>query len=96
MLNTHVLVCDLYEKIFSIPQAAKLCAVNRSTMLRWVNSGKIKSYNTIGSHKRIRKEDLETWFQENQIKAFSLGADAFLTKPCSRQEIIKQIEGILK
>ena len=185
------------KNYFSIPQAAKLCSVNRSTMLRWVNSGKIKSYSTMGGHKRILKDDLETWFKDNQLpfkteenddnntkilivdddisiqkylktilrgifteiqvasdgfeagikvmefkphlvildlsmpkadgfevckiiketpstskikililtgygtkenqaKAFSLGADAFLTKPCSRKEVIKQIEGLLK
>jgi len=55
------------KNYFTIPQAAKLCSVNRTTMLRWSKSGKIKSYNTIGGHKRIIKEDLEKWLEDNQL-----------------------------
>ena len=52
---------------FSIPQAAKTCSVDRSTMHRWVKSGKIKSYSTPGGHKRILIKDLKNWLKENQI-----------------------------
>ena len=52
---------------FTIPQAAKLCSVNRTTMLRWVNSGKIHSYTTPGGHNRILSTDLEKWLQDNEM-----------------------------
>ncbi|MCP3872130.1 MAG: response regulator [Desulfobacteraceae bacterium] len=55
------------KNYFSIPQAAKLCSVDRSTMHRWVKSKKIKSYSTPGGHKRILKIDLKNWLEENQI-----------------------------
>jgi len=55
------------KNYFAIPQAAKLCSVNRSTMYRWVTSGKIKSYSTPGNHKRILIKDLKIWLEENQI-----------------------------
>lgn len=55
------------KEYFSIPQAAKLCSVNRTTMLRWANSKKIKSYCTPGGHKRILKEDLKEWFSAHNL-----------------------------
>ena len=55
------------ENYFSIPQAAKLCSVNSSTMHRWVASGKIKSYSTPGGHKRILIKDLKNWLEEHHM-----------------------------
>jgi excisionase family DNA binding protein len=52
---------------FSIPQAAKICSVDRSTMHRWVTSNKIKSYSTPGGHKRILIEDLKEFLKDNKI-----------------------------
>ncbi len=52
---------------FTIPEAAKLCSVNRTTMLRWAKSGKIKSYSTPGGHKRILNGDLKEWFESNGL-----------------------------
>ncbi len=55
------------KQYFTIPQAAKVCAVARSTMHRWVFAGKIKSYSTPGGHKRILPEDLKKWLQDNNM-----------------------------
>jgi len=55
------------KKYFSIPKAARLCSVDRSTMHRWVSAGKIKSYTTAGGHKRILPEDLKQWIEDNQL-----------------------------
>lgn len=63
------------KNYLTIPQAAKLCSVNRSTLLRWVNSNKIKAYSTPGGHKRILKTDLNKWFQENQLPFRTDGLD---------------------
>jgi excisionase family DNA binding protein len=185
------------KNYFSIPQAAKICSVDRSTVNRWVTAGKIKSYSTPGGHKRILFKDLKLFLEknkmpiklnefeekktkilivdddidiqeyltmilsgiftsiqvasdgfeagikvmefkphlvildlsmpkvdgfdvckaikenpstckikililtgygtkENQTKAISLGADAFLTKPCTKTELIHQVEKLLK
>lgn len=42
----------------TIPQAAKICSVDRSTMNRWANTGKIKTHCTPGGHKRVLVNDL--------------------------------------
>lgn len=55
------------KNYYSIPEAANICSVNRSTMLRWANSGKIKSYSTAGGHKRILRTDLKQWFKDNNL-----------------------------
>lgn len=53
------------KDFFSIPEAARRCAVARSTMHRWVTSGKIKHYSTPGGHKRILKQDLHAFMAES-------------------------------
>ncbi len=61
-----------YDKVimknyFSIPQAAKICSVDRSTVNRWVTAGKIKSYSTPGGHKRILFKDLKLFLEKNKM-----------------------------
>ncbi|MCP4673364.1 MAG: response regulator [Desulfobacula sp.] len=55
------------KNYFSIPQAAKICSVDRSTVNRWVTAGKIKSYSTPGGHKRILFKDLELFLEKNKM-----------------------------
>ncbi len=57
----------MFKKHFTVPQAAKICSVNSSTMYRWVTSGKIKSHSTPGGHRRILPEDLKKWLEDNQL-----------------------------
>jgi hypothetical protein len=52
---------------YSIPLAAKICSVNRSTMRRWAMSGKIKSYCTPGGNRRILIEDQKKNLEDNQM-----------------------------
>jgi excisionase family DNA binding protein len=49
---------------YTIPQAATICAVCRTTMWRWVKSGKLESFLTPGGHSKIRKEDLKAFIKE--------------------------------
>ncbi len=49
----------------TIPEAAKICAVNRSTLWRWIKSGKLQASVTVGKHHRILKEDLEAFLIDN-------------------------------
>jgi len=60
------------KQYFTMSQAAKVCAVDRSTMHRWVSAGKIKSYSTPGGHKRILPEELKKWLEDNQLP-FDIG-----------------------
>lgn len=49
---------------YTIPQAAKICAVGRTTMWRWVKSGELQAFQTPGGQYKIRKEDLKAFIKE--------------------------------
>jgi excisionase family DNA binding protein len=55
------------KKYFTMSQAAKVCAVSRGTMHRWVSAGKIQSYTTPGGHKRILPDVLNRWLEDNHF-----------------------------
>ena len=49
------------QEIFTVPQAAKYCAINRVTLWKCVKSGELKASLTPGGHYRILKKDLEAF-----------------------------------
>ena len=51
------------NNFYTIPQAANICAVCRTTMWRWVKSGKLESFLTPGGQYKIRKEDLNAFIK---------------------------------
>jgi len=57
----------LHDEIFSIPQAAKRCAISRWTLIKCVNSGELKASRTPGGHFRILKEDLEDFIIKKKM-----------------------------
>ncbi len=55
------------DEIFSIPKAAKRCAISRWTLMKCVNSGELKASRTPGGHYRILKEDLEDFIIKKKM-----------------------------
>ena len=55
------------DEIFSIPKAAKRCAISRWTLMKCVNSGELKVSRTPGGHYRILKEDLEDFIIKKKM-----------------------------
>ena len=55
------------KEYYTIPKAAKVCGVGRSTMWRWVKSGNVKTAVTLGGQHRISKANLESFIAENQV-----------------------------
>ena len=51
------------QHIFSIPQAAKLCALSRGTLWKYAKSGELKTSLTPGGQYRILKKDLESFMR---------------------------------
>ena len=49
---------------YTIPQAANICSVGRTTMWRWVKTGELKGFPTPGGQYKIRKEDLKYFIRE--------------------------------
>lgn len=53
------------QTYYSIPEAAKTCGVSRTTLWKWVKSGKINAFVTPGGHHRILQEDMHRFLNEN-------------------------------
>jgi CheY-like chemotaxis protein len=46
------------ERTFTTHDIAKFCDVYPSSVINWINSGKLKSYSTPGGHHRMLREDV--------------------------------------
>lgn len=55
------------KDVYTIPEAARICSVGRTTMWRWVKSGEFKASTTLGGNYRISKADLENFIIKNNI-----------------------------
>ncbi|MBU1054912.1 MAG: helix-turn-helix domain-containing protein [Proteobacteria bacterium] len=69
------------NKYYTIPQAAEICAVGRSSMWRWVKSGKIPAAITVGRHHRIFREDLFTFIEQKEMTPRLKKSIIYLSKP---------------
>lgn len=50
--------------MLNIEEATKFLGISKSTIKRWEKSGKIKSYRTIGKHRRYDEKELEKFKKE--------------------------------
>ena len=55
------------KKNISVSEASKICSVSRSTIWRWIKSGKIKASKTAGGHHRIKEPDLQAFMDDQQM-----------------------------
>ena len=54
-------------KGLSTYQVAKICDVHHTTVINWVNEGKLPAYTTPGGHRRIKNEDLKEFAKKYNI-----------------------------
>jgi len=59
------------KNFYTIPEAAEICVVGRTTMWRWVKSGKLKAVASPGGHYRISKDDLHSFARQHGIASVS-------------------------
>jgi excisionase family DNA binding protein len=57
----------LPEKIYTTYQIGKFCQVNIRTVIRWIETGKLKAYSTPGGHRRVKWSDLINFLTENRM-----------------------------
>lgn len=55
------------KQSFSTSEVAKYCHVTADTIRKWAEAGRIRVFKTPGGHRRIRREDLLKFLQENEI-----------------------------
>ena len=55
------------KPVFTTFEAAKLCHVSPLSIINWVNAGRLSAFRTPGGHRRIRREDLVLFMQDNGL-----------------------------
>lgn len=55
------------EHTYTTHDIARFCDVYPSSVIRWINEGKLKSYATPGGHQRVTREDLLKFLKEFRI-----------------------------
>lgn len=55
------------QKTFTTYEIAKFCDVYPSSVIHWINAGKLKAYTTPGKHHRVTREDLIAFLKEFRI-----------------------------
>ncbi len=56
--------------VYTTSDISKLCRVSLSTVINWVNHGKLHAFETPGGHRRIRKEDLSKFLRTYNMPLF--------------------------
>lgn len=66
------------KKFFTTTEAAGICGVAHTTVIRWIAEGKLRAHETPGGHRRIEKEDLAAFLKRFNMPApDSLGGGPF-------------------
>jgi excisionase family DNA binding protein len=55
------------EEVLTVFQASKWCNVTPKTIINWIDSGHIAAYKTVGGHRRIKRQDLESFMNTQGI-----------------------------
>lgn len=55
------------EDTLTVYKASQLCKVSSKSIINWIEAGHIKAYKTVGGHRRIKREDLETFMRRQGI-----------------------------
>ena len=55
------------KKFFTTSEAANICGVAHTTVIRWITEGKLKAHETPGGHRRIQHEELTAFMKQFDI-----------------------------
>jgi excisionase family DNA binding protein len=55
------------DRTYTTHDIARFCDVYPSSVVRWINEGKLKSYETPGGHQRVSRENLLAFLKEFRI-----------------------------
>jgi len=58
----------LEQKSFTLKQASKMLGVSTRTLQRWDNAGKLKTFRTVGNHRRIYESEILRLQKKPQTK----------------------------
>lgn len=55
------------KKIFTTYEVSQFCWVDLSTVINWIEQGKLVAYRTPGGHRRVKREDLVHFLKEYRM-----------------------------
>jgi len=55
------------KKIFTTYEVSRYCSVDLSTVINWIDQGRLLAYKTPGGHRRVRREDLVHFLKEYRM-----------------------------
>jgi len=55
------------KKILTTYDVSQYCSVDLSTVINWIDQGRLLAYKTPGGHRRVKKEDLVHFLKEYQM-----------------------------
>ncbi|OGS21126.1 MAG: hypothetical protein A3J83_00705 [Elusimicrobia bacterium RIFOXYA2_FULL_40_6] len=85
------------DKILTTYEISKLCKVDLSTVIDWVNQGKIKAYRTPGGHRRVKLEDFYAFLKEYNLPVPSeLNTVAKILIVDDEPQIVKIVSSAIK
>lgn len=57
----------IIRRVYTTHETAKFCNAHNTTIINWIEEGKIKAYITPGGHRRIKREDLLKFMEQYKI-----------------------------
>ncbi len=86
------------KRFYTTFDISDMCGVGVTTIVDWVESGKLKAHKTLGGHRRISKQDLVEFLKKNKFpipEEISGMAEKILIVD-DEQPIVEYIERVLK
>jgi excisionase family DNA binding protein len=65
---TNPTATDLGKDVFTTFEVGRICGVFHTTVINWINKGRLKAYTTPGKHRRIQKTDLLEFMKKFNIR----------------------------
>jgi excisionase family DNA binding protein len=63
------------DDVLTVQKVAELCAVSSSTIQYWERKGYLKSYRTLGGHRRFRKDEVLAFLEKRGLSLSPHKAD---------------------
>ena len=57
----------MIKKAYTTQEVADHCNVSSQSIVKWIEAKKLKAYKTLGGHRRILLEDLESFLEKNNM-----------------------------
>ena len=81
----------MIKKAYTTNEAAEHCNVSFQSIIKWIESGKLKAYKTPGGHRRILLKDFKRFLAENDMPPLeSLSEEEVKIMVVADNEVIRE------